>query len=47
MHIIIRDRTLAGQDKEVDKKEFIQASAKDNYMVKVAQDALNKYKENK
>jgi len=35
-------RALGGQHFEVDKKEFIQAAAKDPGMVKVAQDALKK-----
>jgi len=47
MHIVKRGRTLAGQEKEVDKKEFIQAAAKDPVMIKVAQDAIQKSKEKK
>ena len=47
MHIVKRGRTLGGQEKEVDKKEFIQAAAKDPMMVKVAQDAVKKSKEKK
>lgn len=39
---LIRGRTLGGQEKEVDKKEFIQAAAKDPAMVKTAQEALKK-----
>lgn len=43
-------RALGGQHFEVDKKEFIQAAAKDPGMVKIAQDALKgkgKYKKKK
>ncbi len=39
---LIKGRTLGGQEKEVDKKEFIQAAAKDPAMVKTAQEALKK-----
>lgn len=35
-HVVRRGRTLGGQQKEVDKKEFIKAAAKDNYMVNEA-----------
>ncbi len=41
-HIVRRGRTLGGQQKEIDKKEFIKAAAKDPVMVKKAQDALKK-----
>lgn len=41
-HVIRRGRTLGGQQKEVDKKEFIKAAAKDIVMVKKAQEALKK-----
>lgn len=41
-HIVRRGRTLGGQQKEVDKKEFIKAAAKDPVMVKKVQDALKK-----
>lgn len=44
MHIVKRGRTIGGQQKEVDKKEFIKAAAKDNFMVAKAQEALNKKK---
>lgn len=39
-HIIRRGRTLDGQQKEVDKKEFIIAAAKDNHMVNEALKAI-------
>ena len=42
MHIVKRGRTLGGQQKEIDKKEFIKAAAKDSVMVKKAQDAIKK-----
>ena len=42
MHVIKRGRTLAGQDKEIDRKEFIKAAAKDPLMVDVAKKALDK-----
>ncbi len=41
-HIIRRGRTLGGQQKEVDKGEFIKAAAKDPLLVKKAQEALKK-----
>jgi putative FmdB family regulatory protein len=41
-HIIKKGRTLGGQDKTIDKKEFIKAAARDNYMVNLASDALKK-----
>jgi len=37
---IIKGRTLGGQEKEVDKKEMIQALAKDPHSVQVALDSL-------
>ena len=43
-HVVRRGRTLGGQQKEIDKKEFIQAAAKDPLMVKKAQDAIKKSK---
>ena len=43
-HILKRGKTLGGQQKEVDKTEFIKAAAKDPLMVKKAQDALKKSK---
>ncbi len=39
---VIKGRTLGGQEMDVDKKEFIQAAAKDPAMVKTAQNALKK-----
>lgn len=39
-----RGRALGGQHFEVDKKEFIQAAAKDPATVKAAQDALKRAK---
>lgn len=42
IHIVKRGRTLGGQQKEVDKQEFIKAAAKDDYVVKKAQEALKK-----
>ena len=41
-HIVKRGRTLGGQQKEVDRNEFIRAAAKDPVMVKKAQEALKK-----
>lgn len=41
-HIIKRGRTLGGQQKEVDRDEFIKAAAKDPTMVEVAREALKK-----
>ena len=41
-----KGKALGGQHFEVDKKEFIQAAAKDPLMVKTAQDALKKSNEN-
>jgi len=41
---IIKGRTLGGQQKEVDKQEFIKAAAKDPYTVKKAQEAIKKSK---
>jgi putative FmdB family regulatory protein len=41
-HIIRRGKTVAGQQVEVDKKEFVKAAAKDPLLVKKAQDALQK-----
>ncbi len=43
-HIIKRGRTLGGQQKEVDKKEFIKAAARDKMMVNAAKTALQKRK---
>lgn len=42
-----RGKALGGQHFEVDRQEFIKAAAKDPVMVKVAQDAVKKSKENK
>lgn len=41
-HIIKRGKTLGGQQKEVDRSEFIKAAAKDPMMVAKAQEALKK-----
>jgi len=41
-HVVKRGRTLGGQQKDIDKDEFIKAAAKDPVMVKKAQDALKK-----
>jgi len=41
---VIKGKTLGGQQKEVDKGEFIHAAAKDNYMVAKAQEAIKKSK---
>lgn len=41
-HVVRRGRTLGGQQKDIDKREFIKAAAKDPLMVKKAQDALKK-----
>lgn len=46
-HIIKRGRHIAGQETEVDKQEFIKAAAKDDAMVKVAQEAVRKSKKKK
>jgi len=41
-HIIKRGRTLGGQQKEVDKGEFIKAASRDSHMVEVAKRAIKK-----
>lgn len=41
-HVVRRGRTLGGQQKEVDKREFIKAAAKDEGMVRAAQESLKK-----
>lgn len=41
-HIVKRGKTLGGQQKEVDKGEFIKAAARDPGMVKIAQNAIKK-----
>ena len=46
-HVIKKGRTLGGAQKEVDKKEFVQAIAKDDLMVHKAQEVLKKNKEKK
>ena len=43
-HIVKRGRTLGGQQKEVDRDEFIRAAARDDYTVQTAQEALRKAK---
>lgn len=39
-HVIRRGRTLGGQQKEIDKGEFIKAAAKDTGLVQAAQKSL-------
>ena len=39
---LIRGRTLGGQQKDVDRQEFIKAASKDNYVVEQCQKALKK-----
>lgn len=46
-HIVKKGRTLGGQEMEVDKKEFVQAAAKDPAMVKKAQEAIKKSEQKK
>lgn len=41
-HVVKRGRTLGGQQKDVDKNEFIKAAAKDDHMVNEAVKAVNK-----
>jgi putative FmdB family regulatory protein len=43
-HIVKRGRALGGQQKEVDKQEFIKAAAKDEGMVRAAKKALKESK---
>ncbi len=43
-HIIKRGRVIAGQQTEIDKKEFIKAAAKDNVMVETAKNILKRKK---
>ena len=43
-HIIKRGRTIGGQQKEVDRQEFIKAAGKDDGMVRAAQESLKKSK---
>lgn len=43
-HIVKRGRTIGGQQTEIDKKEFIKAAAKDDYVVDQAVKAINKSK---
>lgn len=43
-HIVKRGRTIGGQQKEIDRGEFIKAAAQDPGMVKVAQESLKKAK---
>ena len=44
MHIVKRGKVIAGQDKEIDRQEFIKAAAKDDYTVKVCENVLKKKK---
>lgn len=41
-HIVKKGRTLGGQQKEVDRDEFIRAAARDDYAVQKAQETLKK-----
>lgn len=41
-HIVKRGKTIGGQQKDIDKGEFIKAASKDPGMVKIAQEALRK-----
>jgi len=41
-HVVKRGRTLGGQQKDIDKGEFIKAAAKDDHMVNEAIKAVNK-----
>lgn len=41
-HVVKRGRTLGGQQKEIDRTEFIRAAARDDYTVQKAQEALKK-----
>ncbi len=41
-HIVKRGRTLGGQQKDIDRNEFIRAAAKDPVMVQKAVDSLQK-----
>ena len=43
-HVVKRGRTLGGQQKEVDKREFIKAAARDDRMVAECQKALKSRK---
>jgi len=42
-HIVKKGKVLSGQDKEIDKQEFIKAAARDPATVKLAADALKKH----
>ncbi len=44
-HVVKRGRTLGGQQKDVDRNEFIKAAAKDPLMVQTSIDALKKNSE--
>lgn len=41
-HVVKRGRTLGGQQKDIDKAEFIKAAAKDDYAVDQAIKAVQK-----
>jgi len=43
-HVVRRGRTLGGQQKDVDKKEFIKAAAKDDYILEQCIKATKKAK---
>lgn len=43
-HVIKKGRTIAGQDKEIDRSEFIKAAAKSDSIVQTAAQALRKAK---
>lgn len=44
MHLVKRGKTIGGQQKEVDKADFVKAAAKDPLMVHKAQESLKKRK---
>jgi len=41
-HVVKKGRTLGGQQKEIDRDEFIKAAARDPLMLRKAQEALQK-----
>ena len=41
---LVRGKVLGGQEKDIDRHEFIKAAAKDPYVVRMAQEALRKQK---
>ena len=40
IHIVKRGKTIGGQEKTIDKGEFVRAASKDPYMVQIAKNAL-------